>query len=155
MAGFGNLLRGDDGFGVVVAERLLASPPPDGVAVLDVGIGGIHAVQTLLTGVSALVVLDAVDLGRPVGTLVVQAPSIADATAPGSRDQLADMHFATPERALMLARGLGVLPAHVLLVGAQVGPLHLGQGLSPQVAAAVEPACREVRRIAGELGIPW
>ncbi|MHB2023155.1 MAG: hydrogenase maturation protease [Mycobacteriales bacterium] len=158
VTGFGNVLRGDDGFGVVVAERLLASSPPEGVSVVDVGIGGIHAVQLLLGGVDAFIGLDAVDLGRPAGTLIVQVPEIPELAPgdPATRDQLADMHYATPQRALMLARGLGVLPAHVLMVGCQVGSLHhLGEGLSAPVAAAVEPACREVRRIACELGMRW
>ena len=46
IAGFGNVLRGDDGFGVAVlrrlAERGLAS---ESVELLDVGTGGIRLAQ--------------------------------------------------------------------------------------------------------------
>lgn len=151
VACFGNVLRGDDGFGVAVAQRLLAEPLPDDVRVLDIGIGGIHLVQELMTGVDMLLVVDAVDLGRPAGTVIVQEPDVADVTAlpiDRRRDELADMHYATPERALMLARGLGVLPVRTLVVGVQTTDTdRLGEGLSVPTTSAVEPAVREIRRL--------
>lgn len=158
MACFGNLLRGDDGFGVTVAERLLAGGVPTGVRVLEVGIGGIHLVQELLDPADALVVVDALDLGRRPGTVVVLRPELPGLhTSPlERRDQLADMHYASPERALMLARGLGILPAANFLVGCQCEDAErLGEGLSPKVAAAVDLAVAEVRRLVGQLGVPW
>ncbi|MDP9023366.1 MAG: hydrogenase maturation protease [Actinomycetota bacterium] len=159
VACFGNVLRGDDGFGNVVAERLSAEPLPDGVTVMEVGIGGIHLVQALMDALDALVVVDAVDLGRPPGTVLVMQPDIADVAAMSPeerRDSLADMHYATPDRALMLARALDVLPAEVVLVGCQVAdPEMLGEGLTPTLDAAVEPAIAEIRRVVGEFGIVW
>ncbi|MBW3620871.1 MAG: hydrogenase maturation protease [Actinobacteria bacterium] len=160
VAGFGNLLRGDDGFGVRVAELLLASPVPEGVRVLEVGIGGIHLVQELLAGDDdALLLIDAVDVGRPPGTLVVLEPPRVDMSAWGvteRRDALADMHYATPERAMLLAEAMGVLPPVVQLVGCQhVDASELGEGLHPAVAAAVAPAAAEVRRLVTGLGIDW
>ena len=159
VAGFGNVLRGDDGFGVAVARRLGDGAVPDGVRVLDVGIGGIHLVQELLDPVDALVVVDAVDLGRPPGTVLVIAPDVLDVAAmsPSERhDQLADMHYATPERAFMLARGLAVLPASLSVVGCQpVDAERLGEGLSPAVRGAVGTAIAEVRRLVSALGVPW
>ena len=159
VAGFGNVLRGDDGFGVVVAQRLLEGPIPEGVEVFEVGIGGIHLVQKLLDKVDALIVVDAVDLGRPPGTLLVLRPDVLDVTglSPSQRrDELADMHYATPERTFMIAGALGVLPESTLLVGCQLAdPDQLGIGLSPEVARATEVAAEEVRRTVTELGIPW
>lgn len=158
MACFGNVLRGDDGFGVAVAERLLAGGVPGDVRVLEIGIAGIHLVQELLDPVDALVIVDALDLGRAPGTVVVLRPDLPDLDASPlvRRDQLADMHYATPERALMLGRGLGILPGATFLVGCQCAdPDRLGQGLSPEVAAGVETAAAEVRRLVGQLGVPW
>ena len=153
VAGVGNVLRGDDGFGVAVAQRLLERDVPDGVEVLDVGIGGIHLVQELFAGADALVVVDAVDLGRAPGTVVVQRPDIREIAGP---DDLADVHYATPERALMFARGLDILPPSVWLVGCQVVDAErLGEGLSQALARAVDPAAREVRRLVRELGVDW
>ena len=151
VACFGNVLRGDDGFGMAVAGRLLADPLPGEVRVLDVGIGGIHLVQELLAGVDVLLVVDAVDLGRPAGTVVVQAPEVLDVSTLSPhrrRDELADMHLATPARALMVARGLGVLPPTTLVVGVQTTDTErVGQSLSAVTAGAVDVAVTEVRRL--------
>jgi hydrogenase maturation protease len=159
VAGVGNVLRSDDGFGVVVAQRLLQARPPAGVRVLDIGIGGIHLVHELFERARALVVVDAVDLGRAPGTVLVVRPDVKKvaAMAPGERrEALADMHYATPERALMLANALDVLPEAVWLVGCQpADPDTLGERLSPAVAAAVDPAIAEVRRLVSDLGVPW
>jgi hydrogenase maturation protease len=158
VACFGNVLRGDDGFGVVVAERLLTGWVPDEVEVLDVGIGGIHLVQELLEPADALVAVDAVDLGRPPGTVVVMEPEVAELSAStgSGRDALADMHYANPQRALMLAEQLGQLPAWRVLIGCQTAaPDALGEGLSPAAASGVEPALGELRRVVSELGVAW
>lgn len=155
VACFGNVLRGDDGFGYAVAQRLLAEELPDGVRVIEVGIGGIHLVQELMAGVDALIIVDAVDLGRPPGTVITQIPDVADVSAlpiNARRDQLADMHLATPERALMMARGLGVLPSTTLVVGVQtVDTERAEQRLSSPTAIAVSVAVAEVRRLAEQL----
>ena len=159
VACFGNVLRGDDGFGNAVSVRLEDEEVPDGVLVMEIGIGGIHLVQELMDGVDALVVVDAVDLGREPGTVLVVEPDVRDVSGLSverRRDELADMHYATPDRALMLAKALGVLPRDVLLIGAQVSaPEQLGEGLSRALEGAVEPAVAELRRVVSELGIPW
>jgi hydrogenase maturation protease len=151
VACFGNVLRADDGVGPAVAQALLAEPPQDGVRVLEVGIGGIHLVQELMGGVDLLLVVDAVDLGRPAGSVVVQRPDVLDVSTLSvdrRRAELADMHLATPARALAMALGLGVLPAATWLVGIQTTdteePRH---GLSELTARAVPVAVQEVRRL--------
>ena len=158
VACFGNVLRGDDGFGVAVSEALAAERLPPGVEVMDVGIGGIHLVQELMLGADLLVVVDALDLGLPPGTVAVQRPRIgdvADLSQPSARDELADMHLAKPERALAVAQGLGVLPETTFVVGVQTCDTErLGAGLSPATAAAVPRAVAEVRRIIAELAPP-
>ncbi len=154
MACFGNVLRADDGVGPVVAQALLSAALPNGVRVLDVGIGGIHLVQELMLGADLLLVVDAVDLGRPAGTVVVQRPDVLDVSTLSverRRDELADMHLATPARALMVALGLGVLPRTTLLVGVQstdtAEPRH---GLSDATRHAVPVVVQEVLRLLGE-----
>jgi len=151
VACFGNVLRADDGVGPAVAAALSTESLPEGVRVLEVGIGGIHLVQELLSRTDVLLVVDAVDLGRAPGTVVIQRPDILDVSTLSvdrRRDELADMHLATPERALMVALGLGILPATTLVVGVQTTdteePRH---GLSQVTAAAVPVAVREVLRL--------
>ncbi len=68
-------------------------------------------------------------------------------------DLLADMHLATPERALMVARAVGVLPERTIIVGCQpVETETLGIGLTGPVALAVEAAVTEIERYLAELG---
>ncbi len=155
VACFGNVLRADDGVGVVVAERLLSEPLPAAVQVLDIGIGGIRLVQELLAGgVEVLLIVDAVDLGRPAGAVVVQRPDVLDVSklsVDRRRDELADMHLATPARTLMMALGLGVLPETTLVVGVQTTDTQEPrEGLSEQTAKAVPVAVQEVRRLLAE-----
>jgi len=154
VACFGNVLRADDGVGPAVARALCAEPLPAGVRVLEVGIGGIHLVQELLDGVDVLLVVDAVDAGRPAGTVVVQKPDVLDVSTLSvdqRRDELADMHLATPARALMVALGMGILPPVTLVVGVQTTdtqePRH---GLSEVTARAVPVVVREVCRLLEE-----
>jgi hydrogenase maturation protease len=159
VACFGNTLRGDDGFGIAVADRLRGGEVPDGVRVLEIGIGGIHLVQELLDPIDVLLVVDAVDVGRPAGTVVVLDPEVPDVstlTVEQRRDALADMHLATPERVFTMARGLGVLPPVTMIIGCQAADARrYGEGLTSEVAGAVAAAAAEVRRTVSDLGIRW
>jgi hydrogenase maturation protease len=150
IVGVGNVLHGDDGFGVEVAHRLAASDLPAGVTVAETGIGGIHLVHELMAGFDALIVVDAVDHGRPPGTVLVIEPDVLDVKelpVEQRHDLMADMHLATPELALMVARAVGVLPAQTLIVGCQ--PVEVNSlviGLTDQVSDSVDAAIREILR---------
>ncbi len=153
IAGVGNLLRGDDGFGVVLAQRLLADPPEiagASMTIIETGIGGMHVVQELLTGYDALVVLDAVERGGAPGTMYVLEPERADPAAwsqEARRDFFADTHYAEPSRALALAEAVGALPPRVLVVGCQIRVESIEdflQELTPTVARAVDHIERQL-----------
>ncbi len=156
VAGVGNLLRGDDGFGVEVARLLLASPPRvpgAAVTVIETGIGGIHLVQELLAGYDALVIVDAVERGAVPGTLFLLEPARVEPSswpAEVRRDFFADTHYAEPGHALALAEGIGALPPRVLVVGCQVAAVDdLLRELTPAVARAVEQVADELPRLVG------
>ncbi len=155
IAGVGNVLRADDAFGVEVAKRLAGMDLPEAVTVVETGIGGIALVQELQDGYDALVVVDAVDLGRTPGNVMLIDPEVVDVnelTWAEKHDLLADMHLATPGRAMMLAKALGVLPAKRLMVGCQpVDPDSVGTGMSAPVTAAVGVAVGEILRHVDEL----
>lgn len=145
VAGFGNVLRGDDGFGVELLRRLRGDPGlPPGVAFLEAGIGGIHLVQELAAGYDAVVVLDAAEGGLPSGTTRVLRLEVADLGVLSEAERracLADTHYAEPTRALALARALGVLPPHVFLVACQPANADdLSLDLSPPVREALAGA---------------
>jgi hydrogenase maturation protease len=148
VAGVGNVLRADDAFGVEVARRMEKMDLPDGVTVVETGIGGMALVQELQGLYDALIVADAVDLGRPPGQIMLIEPDVIDVDTldfDTRWDLLADMHLTTPERVFMLAKALGVLPARLLMVGCQpLDPHGPSMEMSPAVAAAVDVAIREV-----------
>ena len=157
IVGMGNVLRRDDGFGVEVARRL-ARPngtPTMGagarVKVIEVGIGGIHLVQELMDGYDVLVVVDAIERGSPPGTVHVLEAEVEDLAGwPEDRrgDFLADMHYTTPSKALILAKALGVLPPTVFIVGCQPAEIGgLGIGLSQPAERAATVTIQEIEKI--------
>jgi hydrogenase maturation protease len=169
VAGMGNILRRDDGFGVEMARQLAERDElPAGARVIEVGIGGIHLVQELIDHYDVLVVIDAVERGRAAGTVYLLEPAVPDLAAwPVERRQdfLADMHYATPAKALILAKALGVLPPRVFIVGCQPAcsldgglagladpeAAGLGIGLSEPVRQAVPRALQQLRWLLGRL----
>ena len=138
VAGVGNVLRGDDGFGPAVVERL--GRVPDGVRVVETGIGGVALLQELLAeALDGIVVVDAIDRGAAPGTVFVLEPHVHEA------EHVADVHLANPQRVLSMALTMGVLPARVAIVGCQPGDADaVGQGLTPSVARAVDTGVRLV-----------
>lgn len=154
LAGMGNVLAGDDGFGVVVAEGLMARPLPPGAKVIEVGIGGIHLVQELMSGYEVLIVVDAVDRDAAPGTLFVLEPDIPALDRLNFEERsgmLADTHYAVPSRALIMAKALGVLPEKVLIVGCQGIALDgFAISLSPAVEAAVGRAVARIEEMVEE-----
>jgi hydrogenase maturation protease len=140
---------------VVVAQRLMAMDLPPGVKVVETGIGGIALVQELQEGYDALIVVDAVDRGRPAGHVMlieVEVPHVDDMAWGERYDFLADVHLATPERALIMSKALGVLPDDTVMVGCQpVDAETPGVPMSPEVTAACDVAVREVLRRLDEL----
>ena len=145
VAGMGNVLRRDDGFGVEVARRLANDASlSDTAKVIEVGIGGIHLVQELMTGYDALVVIDVVERGTDPGTvhlLAADVPDLAEWSEDQRGDFLADTHYTTPAKAMILAKALGVLPPRVFILGCQpADAADLGIGLSKAVEEAVVQA---------------
>ena len=150
IAGFGNVLRGDDGFGVEVLRRLgeqgVAS---DHVELLDVGTGGIRLAQELITPYDRLIIIDATTRGGEPGTVY---SLIVDGVKP-TRE--IDMHTTVPSRALEVAQAFGPLPAEIYLVGCEPASVdELTTDLSPMVAAAVEEALRRVGELLGHAPAP-
>jgi hydrogenase maturation protease len=148
VAGVGNTLRVDDGFGVVVARRLQEMTLPEGVNVLETGTSGMTLVQELMEGYDALIVLDIVDRGRPPGTIMLIEPELRDATLMSHDERhslTGNTHLANPSSVMMMAQSMGNLPPRVLMVACQpYDATGLGMELSPQVTAAVEVAIAEV-----------
>ena len=156
VAGFGNLLRRDDGFGVLLLKRLQehADIPRD-IRFLEAGIGGISLVQELLTPFDVLVLLDAVEGDTPgeVRVMEVETPDVASLRQ-AHQDYFSDIHYVEPGRAIALAKGIGVLPPRVYLIGCVAQSSELGEGLSPTLEGAVEDGVDAARRLLDALCQP-
>ena len=137
----GNVLRLDDGFGPAVAARLQSLPP--GADVVESGIGGVALLQELVAGCDGLIIVDAVDEGAAPGTVFLLEPDVDEAI------HVPDVHLANPNRVLSTAKGIGVLPERVRIVGCQPHDAEeLGMGLSPAVERAVPVAAAKVEELA-------
>lgn len=149
IAGFGNVLRGDDGFGVEVIRAMEQRVSRfNNVELMEVGTGGIRMAQELLTPCDCLIIVDAMTRdGAPGAVYVLDVESV-------ERVQEVDMHVAIPSRALSVAQALGVLPPKVYMVGCE--PQHVDDltlELSEPVRAAVGMAVQRIEEILASLGV--
>ena len=142
VAGVGNLFLGDDGFGPEVARRLAGRSLPAGVRVVDYGIRGMHLAYDLLDGYDELVILDAAPRGGRPGEVVVLEVGEGDFGA-GEFDG----HGMEPTAVLSSLGSLGGRLPRTYVVGCEPADIDEGIGLSPSVAAAVDPAVDAVLRL--------
>lgn len=155
IAGMGNTLRRDDGFGIVALNRLadmsLAGLP---VKLLEVGIAGISLVQELTLGYQGCIILDAVDQGGPAGQIYRIIPNVPDLSLLGDMDRreyVSDTHYTVPIKALAMARAIHALPQQVVIIGCQPESIEeLEMTLSPPVANAIDETVRLVIRTVEE-----
>jgi len=109
--------------------------------VQEVGIGGIHMVQELMLGYDALILFDAFDRGGKTWQLWLLEPELPDIdsfTEEERRNFFADVHYATPVRAMTMARAVGALPSMVRIIGCQPSDADaFGMDMHADVKAAV------------------
>lgn len=146
--GLGNLLYGDEGFGVRLAQHMYAhwDFPPD-VSVVDGGTQG----QTLLAFVEEadnLLVLDAVDFGLEEGELTLREEVPAYLTA-----QKVGPHQNSFSEVLGLATLRGALPRRCALLGVQPALMTLGARCSPAVERALPRAADQALALLRRWGI--
>jgi len=140
--GLGNILMGDEGFGVRVVRRLKEVDLPDDVRIEEGGVGGFNLLS-LLEGVERLIVVDVMILPSPPGELKLLEPG------PG---------MAEPGKVILSFHQVGVLDLMQMwsLIGkepevkflvTQPQSMELGDGLSQPVQAAADKAVEIVREL--------
>ncbi len=137
--GVGNPLRGDDGVGACVAQRVRASALA-GVEVRE-ATGEGAALMELWRDCTEVVLIDAVSgAGEPgrIHRFVANEQPI-----PAGFFRYSTHAFSVAE-AIELARVLGTLPPRLVVYGITGETFAPGIGLSSPVAAAVEPTARAV-----------
>jgi hydrogenase maturation protease len=153
VAGIGNIFLGDDGFGVEVVRRMADLRLTD-VVIADYGIRGVHLALELLDGYDVLVLVDALPMGEPPGTVAIVEPEVlasADGNGPGP---VMDAHSMSPAAVLDLLGSMGGNVGRVLVVGCEPLVIEEGMGLSAPVAEAVDAGVAAVRELLADIRSP-
>lgn len=144
--GCGNMLFGDDGFGCELVDYLeLHYQVPEAVCLLDVGTGVRKLLFTLCLSAERpgrILVLDALDVGRPPGEIVEIDPAGIPAI---KLDDFSLHQIPTSNLLRELEMHCGV---EVRVLACQTGPLPevVRPGLSVEVRAALPSAAAWVAR---------
>ena len=133
--GCGNRQRGDDGAGILVAERLRER----GIEAVA-RVGEVTDLIEAWKGADDVIVVDAVVTGSPLGT--VQA---WDGRQPlASLSTTTSTHGLGLAEAIELARVLNRLPARLRVYGVEGRRFGPGTEISPEVHRAVEEVVRRI-----------
>jgi hydrogenase maturation protease len=152
VAGVGNAWLRDDGFGGEVARRLEQRELPDGVAVMDVGTGGLDLAYEVMRGYDALVILDVSRQGGDPGTLYVMEPDEAEVQGSIEDGEVINPHGMDPQTVLRFVKSLGAWPGKVVVIACEPAQVEeMGWGLSAEVREAVERAVDLVVETVDEL----
>jgi hydrogenase maturation protease len=141
LLGLGNPLLGDDGVGLRLLEALRSDVSAWGgrVEAVDGGTQGM-ALLGYLERRRAVVLLDAVALGAPPGTVhVLEGDTLLAACTPGGQSA----HEMGAGELLRAAAMIGSLPERIALVGVEPANVATGVGLSATVEAALAEARRQ------------
>jgi hydrogenase maturation protease len=138
VCGVGNKLKGDDGLGPFIIEKLEHERLPDNVETADFGISGMKCALTL-EGYEKVVFVDAISLpGSQPGRLHRIKISQQDVlNSPNLSAFSVSLHETDLERILATAAVLNIYPQDVVIVGCQPADTTVKLGLTQQVEQAV------------------
>lgn len=142
--GVGNLWRGDDGAGLLVA-RLLRDGEGSTLGPMHIceARGGNMALIEAWAGAGAVFLIDAVLSGAEPGT--IHRIELGSEPLPATLFRDSTHAFGVVE-AVELARVLGRLPARLVIYGIEGRSFDHGTELSPEVAAATREAAAMIQR---------
>lgn len=142
--GIGNILLGDDGAGVTVADSLREVLSVSGVSVIDGGTLS-YTLLPLIEDSRQLIAVDAGKIDSEPGTVRIFEGIAMDEYL--GRRSARTVHEVGLRDLLDMARLRDALPAYRALVAIQPSSLEWGHGLSTSVAHAVPEAARAVCRL--------
>ena len=138
VVGVGNRYRGDDGVGLVVAERVRRSLPDVDVVLRE---GEPIELLEAWAGHEAVIVVDAVCGDGPPGR--VHRLDAAAGRLPAALFASSTHHLGLAD-AVEIARALDRLPQRLIVIGVEGESFDAGEGLSQSVALAVADAVAAV-----------
>ncbi len=139
VAGIGNRLMGDDGFGPRVIDLLSAFDVPKNVDLRDFGTAGL-TIATDLEEYDLVIFLDSADVEGEPGKIFK-----TEVIVEGGLDDMAEisrftLHEVGLEGLLRFARAIGTLPRRVLFIGCKPKVVAPSLDLSPEVKRAAHRA---------------
>lgn len=144
--GLGNLLNRDEGLGVQALKLLDAqSGYQSEFELLDGGVLGLNLLM-IVEECSHLLILDAVNVGKPAGTVV----ELTKEQIPLYAGVKLSQHQITFQEVLGLANIRGYLPEHLHLIGIQPEDLSVGLELSPVVTQNLPEVVSRALRVMKE-----
>ena len=139
----GNPLRGDDGIGSAVLERLRETAVfPPHITLIDGGTPGLETALTL-QGHDQVIVIDAADLGAEPGTWM--RFNLSDVSLAKHANMNGTLHDAGFAEAVALADALGILPPEIIMYGIQPESMEWEIGLSQPVQSTIPAICHQIQ----------
>jgi len=125
--GIGNTLKGDDGIGIVLVNRLREEGIPGEVEFREVGTSGINILH-YLKDLNTAVIVDALRSGGDPGDSVFFRPDEVD-----SEIKVRSTHDANLLEAIEMSETLGERPEEIIIMGIIPKDMSIRDGLSPQL----------------------
>lgn len=148
VAGVGNRIMGDDGFGPRVVELLSKFSLPENVELMDLGTAGV-IIATELEGYDTIILVDSMEMEGPPGTIKRIDIDVHDLEAGTSDLARFTLHEVGVEGLLRFSKAIGVLPPRVVLVGCKPEKIAPGLNLSDVVERAAHAAACMILDILG------
>ena len=133
--GVGNIQRGDDGAGLLVAQALRAENAER--LIIEESSGEIADIVELLQTSEDVIVIDAMRSGKPAGTTVWIDPLRPSSAAEST---ISSTHGFGVAQAIELLRSMKKLPRRIRILGIEGQYYALGAPISPPVQEAVKTA---------------
>ena len=151
IAGIGNLLMGDDGFGPSVINSLENEAIPENIELRDIGIAGITMIAEL-EDFDSVIFIDAMNIEGEYGSLKIIKVNVENITSEEALElSKFSIHEIDLEALLKLAKTIGTLPEEVYIVGCKPEKLDIEHGLSPKVRKAVPEAVKQIKELINKI----
>ena len=139
IAGVGNRLMSDDGFGPRVIDLLSSAPLPENVEARDIGTAGL-TIATDLSEYDLVVFLDSVNIDGKPGQMYTSDIVVEEGAEDIAELSRFTLHEVGLEGLLKFAKAIGTLPPKVILIGCKPKAFGPSLELSPEVEDALHRA---------------
>jgi len=146
VAGVGNRLMGDDGFGPRVIDLLESSSLPWNVEARDIGTAGL-TIATDLADYELVVFIDSMNMEGEPGRLVRTEIKVEGGLEDMAELSRLSLHEVGLEGLLRFSEAIGTLPSKIFLIGCKPRNTEPGLELSPEVERATFKAVEMVHEI--------